>query len=62
MDVILQEKLDLNRYTEMTADLLVTNDAVRISNVRKILFAEGIWVGNLIGPEVILTETHKRSC
>ena len=60
MDVILQEKLDLNRYTEMTADLLVTNDAVRISNVRKILFAEGIWVGNLIGPEVILTEKHKK--
>ena len=60
MDVILQEKLDLDRYTEMTADLLVTDDTIRISNVRKILFADGIWVGNLIGPEVVLTEEHKK--
>jgi hypothetical protein len=58
MDVILQEKLDLNRYTEMTADLLVMDDAISISNVRKILFAEGVWVGNLIGPDIILTEEH----
>ena len=60
IDVILQEKLDLDRYTEMTADLLVTDDTIRISNVRKILFADGIWVGNLIGPEVVLTEGHKK--
>jgi hypothetical protein len=60
MDVILQEKLDLSRYTEMTADLLVMDDAISISNVRKILFAEGVWVGNLIGPDVILTEEHAK--
>jgi hypothetical protein len=60
MDVILQEKLDLGRYTEMTADLLVTDQTISISNVRKILFAEGVWVGNLIGPEVVLTEEHTK--
>lgn len=58
MDVILQEKLDLDHYTEMTADLLVTDNAISISNVRKILFADGIWVGNLIGPDVVLSEEH----
>ncbi len=61
MEVILQEKLDLDHYTEMTADLLVTDDAISISNVRKIMFAEGIWVGNLIGPDVILTEEHRQA-
>ena len=41
IDVILQEKQDLTRYTQMTADLLVMDDAISISNVRKILLAEG---------------------
>ncbi|MEL7029859.1 MAG: hypothetical protein AAGL49_11775, partial [Pseudomonadota bacterium] len=52
MVVILQRRLDLDRYTEMTADLFVSDDEVRISNVRKILFADGVWVGNLLGPDV----------
>jgi hypothetical protein len=59
MEVILQQKLDLSAYTEMTADLTVSTTDITISNVRQILFAEGIWVGNLIGPDVPLTEEHR---
>ena len=59
LDVILQHKLDLSRWTEMTADLSVTPDSITISNVRQIMFADGIWVGNLIGPDVICTPEHE---
>ncbi|MFN3231983.1 MAG: RimK family alpha-L-glutamate ligase [Alphaproteobacteria bacterium] len=61
MEVILQQKLDLGDWTEMTADLLVTDDEISISNVRRIMFADGIWVGNLIGPGVELTDTQRES-
>lgn len=46
MDVLLQKKLDFRDYTEMTADLRVTDTDISIANVRRILFAEGVWVGN----------------
>ena len=54
MVVLLQAKLDLEFYTEMTVDLIVSDTDVRIANTRKILFAEGLWVGNLIGTSVQL--------
>lgn len=54
MVVLLQEKLDLDFYTEMTVDLFVSDDDIHIANVRKILFANGLWVGNLIGRSVEL--------
>ncbi len=54
MPVILQEKLDTERYTEMTVDLFVSHDEVRVANVRRILFGDGLWVGNLIGESVKL--------
>ena len=59
MVVLLQERLDLEFYTEMTVDLIVKPDEVRIANVRKILFAGGVWVGNLIGESVSLTAEHR---
>lgn len=60
LDVILQERLDLDRYTEMTVDLRITPDDISIANVRKIMFSEGLWVGNLVGPEVELTSAHRQ--
>ena len=60
MELILQQRLDLTRFTEMTVDLRVTPDEIVIANVRKIMFADGVWVGNLIGPDVILTEAHRK--
>ncbi len=58
MDVILQERLPLDQWTEMTADLCVSDTDVWVSNIRQIMFADGIWVGNLIGPSVTLPEAH----
>ncbi|MDC0068045.1 hypothetical protein OAL10_04505 [Gammaproteobacteria bacterium] len=58
LDVVLQQRLDLTRYTEMTADLRIMPDDITISNVRKIMFAEGLWVGNLVGPDVVVTDPH----
>ena len=59
LDVILQQQLDLEKFTEMTVDLRITPDDISITNVRKILFSEGIWVGNLLGPDVVLSSAHK---
>ncbi|MDA0338988.1 MAG: hypothetical protein O2910_04000, partial [Proteobacteria bacterium] len=60
MPVLLQQKLDFSRWTEMTADLFVSNTDIHITNFRKIMFADGIWVGNLIGPDVEVTDAHRR--
>ena len=59
MMVLLQQKLDLNFYTEMTVDLVVSDSDISIANTRKILFAEGLWVGNLIGDSVQLTPSQE---
>ncbi len=56
MVVLLQAQLDLKQYTEMTVDLVVSHEEVRIANIRKILFADGLWVGNLIGQSVSLND------
>lgn len=58
-DVILQQKLPLGEWTEMTVDLFVSDDDIYISNVRQIMFANGLWVGNLIGPNVALTPAQE---
>ena len=58
MAVILQERINLDAYTEMTVDLEVTDMHVEITNVRRIMFADGLWVGNLLGPDVVLSDTQ----
>lgn len=59
MVVLLQRKLPLDFYTEMTVDLKVSDDDISIANIRKILFAAGLWVGNLIGDSVQLTREQQ---
>jgi|TARA_B100000315_G_C14574063_1_gene587064 hypothetical protein len=59
MVVLLQARLPLDFYTEMTVDLIVSDTDISIANTRKILFAEGLWVGNLIGDSVQLTEAQE---
>jgi hypothetical protein len=61
MVILLQERLDLESYTEMTVDLVVSTDDIRIANTRKILFADGLWVGNLIGDSVSVTEEQAKA-
>ncbi|MEY3702530.1 MAG: ATP-grasp domain [Pseudomonadota bacterium] len=55
MDVLLQKKLDLREFTEMTVDLFVSDRDIRIANFRQILFAGGVWVGNFVPRESKLT-------
>lgn len=59
MAVLLQKKLDLSRFTEMTVDLCVTDTATRIANVRRILFADGVWVGNFVPASTPLTAAQE---
>ncbi len=59
LEVVLQRKLDADSYTEMTVDLCVSDSDISIANVRRIMFAEGLWVGNLIGPDATLTAAQQ---
>lgn len=56
MDVILQQRLDLTRYRELTADLIIKPDSITLSGVRGLLFTEDIWVGSLMSPDITVTE------
>ncbi len=60
LDVILQERLSMDDYTEMTVDLFVSDEEIHVTNVRQILFADGLWVGNLMGSAVELADAHRR--
>ena len=59
VQILLQEKLDISQWREMTVDLTITPQDVSISNVRQILFAGGKWVGNYISPELEVPEAHE---
>ena len=58
--VLLQQRLDPDDFTEMTADLTIRDNDVSISNVRKILFSDGVWVGNYISPNVEVPAAHEQ--
>lgn len=59
VEILLQEKLDIGQWREMTVDLTITPDEISISNVRQILFAGGKWVGNYISSELTVPDTHR---
>ena len=61
LDVLLQAQLDGDHYVEMTADLTIADSSTEITNVRQILFANGLWVGNLLGPRVSLTTPQQEA-
>jgi len=61
MDIILQQRLDTQHYTEMTVDLDVSERSIAVTNVRRILFADGLWVGNLMGGAVELPRHHEQA-
>lgn len=61
LEVLLQQRLDANEYTEMTADLLVADDRIEIANLRQILFQDGLWVGNYISDRIRLSETQREA-
>ena len=62
LEVALQQQLDTAEWTEMTCDLKVSDDDVQITNVRQILFADGLWVGNYISDKLTLSERQRDVC
>ena len=60
MPVLLQRKLNYADYTEMTVDLFVSNDEIAISNIRQILFADGLWVGNFVSKRHTLSDAQSQ--
>ena len=45
--VILQQRISFDYYQEWTIDLHITDTGISIDNVRRILLADGLWIGNL---------------
>ncbi len=62
LDVLLQRRLDAGAYKEMTVDLKVADAGIEITNVRQILFADGLWVGNYISDRLSLSDRQREVC
>ena len=59
-EVVLQEQLNTDEWTEMTVDLTLSEDAIDITNVRRILFADGLWVGNYLCDDLSLSQRQRQ--
>ena len=60
-EVVLQERLNTDEWTEMTVDLTISDSSIEITNVRRILFADGVWVGNYLRDDLALSEDHRQA-
>ncbi|MEM7016249.1 MAG: hypothetical protein AAF512_02780 [Pseudomonadota bacterium] len=60
IEIVLQEKLSSDEFTEMTVDLFVSDTEVKIDNIRKILFSDGLWVGNYINRGFELSKAQQQ--
>lgn len=47
LPVILQQRIPLDRFEEWTIDLHITDRDISVDNVRRIMLADGLWIGNL---------------
>ncbi len=59
VDILLQQRLPDRAFTEMTVDLRIDSDHVEITNVRQILFLNGLWIGNFISDTLALTAAQQ---
>lgn len=59
VDILLQQRLPEGAYTEMTVDLRIDPERVEITNVRQILFLNGLWIGNFISDTLNLTSEQQ---
>ncbi len=59
LELVLQKKLDHSEWTEMTVDLIVSDSTIEIANTRKILFSNGLWVGNYLNANLELDKSQK---
>ena len=60
-EVVLQERLDTDEWTEMTVDLTISDSSIEVTNVRRILFADGVWVGNYLRDDLAVSEDHRQA-
>lgn len=60
-EVVLQERLNTDAWTEMTVDLTISDSSIEITNVRRILFADGVWVGNYLRDDLALSDDHRQA-
>jgi len=59
LELVLQRKLDHSQWTEMTVDLLISDSTIKIANTRKILFSQGLWVGNYLNANLALIDSQQ---
>ena len=59
LEVLFQARLDTTEYVEMTVDLSISDDTIELGQPRQILFAEGLWVGNLLSERFSLTDDQQ---
>lgn len=55
LPVILQQRIPLDRCQEWAIDMHITDREVTVDNVRRVLLADGLWIGNLFHVEDPLT-------
>ena len=60
-EVVLQERLNADDWTEMTVDLTISDSNIEITNVRRILFADGLWVGNYLSDDLAVSHHHRQA-
>ena len=60
-EVVLQERLNSDEWTEMTVDLSISDSNIVITNVRRILFADGLWVGNYLRDDLAVSDRHRQA-
>lgn len=58
LELVLQQKLNLQHYREMAADLIISDDKVVIDNIRNVLLNNGMWIGNHLNSNITLSEDH----
>ena len=61
LELVLQQRLNHSEWTEMTVDLLVSDTNIEIANTRKILFSEGVWVGNYLNANLELDQSQQNA-
>lgn len=61
VDILLQRKLPTEGFTEMTVDLRIDPEHIEITNVRQILFRDGLWIGNFISDTLSLTPGQREA-
>lgn len=61
LELILQERLDLNLYKEMAVDIVSNDKGYEIKNLREILHKDGMYAGNLYSASFELKDNYRQA-